>query len=330
MRLAKIQQRHFGRHRDRVVGHVGDPSLGADERSGAARLERHDHPIQADGAIDPNRADELDLVVDADMAEAVRGLVAETFAEQPGQQGRGVGPARDQFAEAARRGGLEDDDVYWCAADVGWLTFPIQAVIGGLAHGGTLLCYEGALDTPSNLRFYEIAARHRVSKILIAPTALRMLRALGDAVAAEHALPALKLVTVQGEPLDAETFTWSSTHLGGEGVPIINAYGQTETGSTWTYPVYGVDDLKAGSAGRPVPGHACRVVDGHGQTVPPGTRGNLVLTHPFPTLARTIWDDPPTLSGDLFRRAPARITARRTRRWWIAMGTSGCWAGPTT
>ena len=155
--------------------------------------------------------------------------------------------------------GLEQDDVYWCAADVGWLTFPIQAVIGGLAHGGTILCYEGALDTPSPLRFYEIAARHRVSKILIAPTALRMLRALGDAVAAAHALPDLKLVTVQGEPLDAETFGWSSTHLGGEGVPVVNAYGQTETGSTWTYPVYGVDDLKAGSAGRPVPGHAYRV-----------------------------------------------------------------------
>lgn len=199
--------------------------------------------------------------------------------------------------------GLEADDVYWCAADVGWLTFPIQAVIGGLAHGGTILCYEGALDTPSPLRFYEIAARHRVSKILIAPTALRILRALGDAVAAEHALPALKLVTVQGEPLDAETFRWSSTHLGGPGVPIVNAYGQTETGSTWTYPVYGVDDLKAGSAGRPVPGHAYQVLDDDGQPVPAGTRGNLVLTHPFPTLARTIWDDHPRYLTTYFDRA---------------------------
>ena len=199
--------------------------------------------------------------------------------------------------------GLEPGDVYWCAADVGWLTFPIQAVIGGLAHGGTILCYEGALDTPSPLRLYEIAARHRVSKILIAPTALRMLRALGDDVAAAHALPDLKLVTVQGEPLDAETFGWSSTHLGGHGVPVVNAYGQTETGSTWTYPVYGVDDLKAGSAGRPVPGHACRVVDDDGQPVPAGTRGNLVLTHPFPTLARTIWDDHPRYLATYFDRA---------------------------
>jgi acetyl-CoA synthetase len=204
------------------------------------------------------------------------------------------------WANVQWQAGLEADDVYWCAADVGWLTFPIQAVIGGLAHGGTILCYEGALDTPSPLRFYQIAARHKVSKILIAPTALRMLRALGDDVAADNPLPDLKLVTVQGEPLDAETFHWVSTHLGTDGVPVVNAYGQTETGSTWTYPVYGVDDLKAGSAGRPVPGHRGQVVDDDGQPVAAGVRGNLVLTEPFPTLARTIWDDHPRYLSTYF------------------------------
>ena len=206
------------------------------------------------------------------------------------------------WANAQWQAGLSTDDVYWCAADVGWLTFPIQAVIGGLAHGGTILCYEGALDTPSPLRFYDIAARHNVTKILIAPTALRMLRAQGDAAAERHRLPSLKLVTVQGEPLDAETFHWVSRQLGAAGVPVINAYGQTETGSTWTYPVYGVDDLKAGSAGRPVPGHAYQVVDEHGRPVAPGVRGDLVLTHPFPTLARTIWDDHPRYLATYFDR----------------------------
>jgi acetyl-CoA synthetase len=209
------------------------------------------------------------------------------------------------WANVQWQAGLEADDVYWCAADVGWLTFPIQAVIGGLAHGGTILCYEGALDTPSPLRFYQIAARHKVSKILIAPTALRMLRALGDDVAADNPLPDLKLVTVQGEPLDAETFHWVSTHLGTDGVPVVNAYGQTETGSTWTYPVYGVDDLKAGSAGRPVPGHRGQVVDDDGQPVAAGVRGNLVLTEPFPTLARTIWDDHPRYLSTYFDREGA-------------------------
>ena len=119
-----------------------------------------------------------------------------------------------------------------------------------------------------------------------------MLRAVGDEAAASHRLPKLKLITVQGEPLDSEDFYWASTHLGGNiGRPGHHGYGQTETGSTWTYPVFGVDDLKAGSAGRPVPGHRYDVLDHEGQRVPPGVRGNLVLTAPFPTLARTIWDD---------------------------------------
>ena len=102
--------------------------------------------------------------------------------------------------------GPEDADVYWVAADVGWLTFPIQAIVGGLANGITVACFEGALDTPSNARFYEICEKHHVTKVLGAPTLLRMLRKYGDELAAEHPLPDLKLVTVQGEPLDGETF----------------------------------------------------------------------------------------------------------------------------
>jgi acetyl-CoA synthetase len=148
----------------------------------------------------------------------------------------------------------EPDDGYWVAADVGWLTFPIQAVVGGLANGMTVVCFEGAMDTPSTARFYEICEKHRVTKVLGAPTLLRMLRKYGDELAAAHPLPGLRLVTVQGEPLDGDTFTWASTHLGG-GVPVVNAYGQTETGSTWTYPVAGVEPLKPGSTGTAVPGH---------------------------------------------------------------------------
>jgi len=187
--------------------------------------------------------------------------------------------------------GPEDGDVYWVAADVGWLTFPIQAVVGGLANAMTIVCFEGAMDTPTSARFYEICEKHHVTKVLGAPTLLRMLRKYGDDLAAAHPLPDLKLVTVQGEPLDGDTFTWATTHLGG-GVPVINAYGQTETGSTWTYPVAGVEALKPGSTGTAVPGHVYDIVDDNGKPVPPGTKGNLVLTQPFPTLARTVWDDP--------------------------------------
>lgn len=189
------------------------------------------------------------------------------------------------------------------AADVGWLTFPIQAVIGGLAHGSTIACYEGALDTPGPSRFYDICTRHGVTQVLCAPTVLRMLRKFGDDLAASHPLECLALITVQGEPLDGETFTWATETYG---VPIVNAYGQTETGSTWTYPVTGVDDLKAGSAGTPVPGHAFAVVDEEGHEVPAGVKGNLVMTRPFPTLARTAWDDHERYLSTYFGRFPGR------------------------
>ncbi len=199
--------------------------------------------------------------------------------------------------------GPQDGDVYWCAADVGWLTFPIQALVGGLAHGMTLVCYEGALDYPDRTRLLETAKRHGVAKILIAPTGLRMLRAVGDDVVSRNRPPSLKLVTTQGEPLDPETALWT---MGALDVPVINAYGQTETGSTWTYPVYGVEPIKAGSCGTPVPGHSCAVVDDQGQVVPPGVRGNLVVTKPFPTLARTIWDDAERFRTSYLARFPGR------------------------
>jgi acetyl-CoA synthetase len=199
--------------------------------------------------------------------------------------------------------GPADADVYWVAADVGWLTFPIQAIVGGLANGMTVACFEGAMDTPSNARFYEICEKHHVTKVLGAPTLLRMLRKYGDELAAEHPLPALKLVTVQGEPLDGETFAWATRHLG-EGVPVINAYGQTETGSTWAYSVAGVEALKPGSTGTVVPGHMYDILDDDGKPVPAGTKGNLVLTQPFPTLARTVWDDPQRYQQAYFSRFP--------------------------
>ena len=207
------------------------------------------------------------------------------------------------WANVHWQAGPVEGDVYWVAADVGWLTFPIQAVIGGLAHGSTIACYEGALDTPGPSRFYDVCAKHGVTQVLCAPTVLRMLRKFGDDLAAEHPLPRLALITVQGEPLDGETFTWATETYG---VPIVNAYGQTETGSTWTYPVTGVDDLKAGSAGTPVPGHAFAVVDEEGKEVPAGVKGNLVMTRPFPTLARTVWDDHERYLSTYFGRFPGR------------------------
>ncbi len=204
------------------------------------------------------------------------------------------------WANAHWQVGYEPGDVYWVAADVGWLTFPIQAVVGGLACGMTIACYEGALDTPTPARFYEICERHRVTKVLAAPTLWRMLRKFGDGLAAEHPL-SLKLITMQGEPLDVDTFTWTTTTFD---APVVNAYGQTETGSTWAYPVYGVEPIKAGSLGTAVPGHEFAILDDAGEPVPPGTKGNLVLTAPFPTLCRTVWDDAGRYTSAYFSRFP--------------------------
>jgi acetyl-CoA synthetase len=188
------------------------------------------------------------------------------------------------------------------AADVGWLTFPIQAVVGGLACGMTICCFEGALDTPTNARFYEICERHKVTKILAAPTLWRMLRKFGDDLAAAHPL-GLKVITMQGEPLDVDTFTWTTQTYD---APVINAYGQTETGSTWAYPVAGVEAIKPGSLGTAVPGHTFEILDDEGNAVPAGTKGNLVITSPFPTLCRTVWDDPDRYTQAYFSRFPGK------------------------
>lgn len=199
--------------------------------------------------------------------------------------------------------GAAAGQVCWCATDVGWLTFPIQSLVGGLAAGATQVCYEGALDYPDNSRFYQIAARYAVEKILTAPTAVRMLRGFGDDIAAAHPLPHLQVLSVQGEPLDATSYHWVRKQLV---VPVINAYGQTETGSTWTYPICAVDDTKAGSCGKPVPGYRGAIVDDTGQPVAPGVRGNLVLTHPIPSMARTIWNDHARFLSTYFTRFPGK------------------------
>lgn len=201
----------------------------------------------------------------------------------------------------------DPDDVYWVAADVGWLTFPIQATVGGLANGMTIVCYEGALDSPTQARFYEICERHHVNKLLAAPTVLRMLRKSNADITSRHPLSELQLVTTQGELLDTDTFTWTNTQFAG-GVPVVNAYGQTETGSTWTFPINAVDDMKAGSVGRPVPGFSCLIVDDDGKAVEPGTKGNLVLTHPIPSLARTVWNDHERYLDTYIRRFPGYYT----------------------
>ncbi len=191
----------------------------------------------------------------------------------------------------------------WCATDVGWLTFPIQAVIGGLAAGSTQVCYEGSIDFPAPDRFYQIAEKYKITKLITAPTVIRMLRACEGSLPEKYPLPDLELVSLQGEALDATSYHWLRNQFAG-GVPVVNAYGQTETGSTWTFPIYGVDDTKAGSCAKPVPGFRFDILDSDGQPVAPGVRGNLVLTQPWPSLARTILHNHPRYVDTYFSRFP--------------------------
>ncbi len=187
---------------------------------------------------------------------------------------------------------LAPDDIYWCTADVGWLTFPIFELVGGLAFGATYVLYDGALDYPDAGRFYDIISRYRVNKVFTAPTVLRSLARHGDALLDRYDISRLERLALVGEPLDAHTWQWVYDKLGKSRMEINNTYGQSETGSAWTSSIVGATPAKPGSCGMPLPGHGCCVVDDEGQALSPGEVGQLAITTPFPTLARTIWHDP--------------------------------------
>ncbi len=209
---------------------------------------------------------------------------------------------------------LGPEDVYWCTADVGWLTFPIFELVGATACGATMLACEGALDYPEPDRVYRVIAAHGVTKVFTAPTLLRMLARYGEQWAERHDLSTLHLLALVGEPLDATTWHWVQDHVGHGRLEINNTYGQSETGSAWTSSIAGVTPARPGSCGLPLPGHAYAILadeaadpgagggDGGdtagltpvtaGQPVPTGAVGHLVLTEPFPTLFRGIWREP--------------------------------------
>jgi len=187
---------------------------------------------------------------------------------------------------------LGPEDIFWCTADVGWLTFPIFELVGGLAHGATVIAYEGALDYPDIRHFYSIIQDFKVTKLFTAPTFLRMLARNGSDVASGYDLSSLRLISLVGEPLDVKTWKWVYNDLGHGRIEINNTYGQTETGSAWTSSLVGVTGARPGSCGLPLPGHSFDILDEGGQPVENGRIGTLVLRKPFPSLARGIWKDP--------------------------------------
>ena len=203
----------------------------------------------------------------------------------------GVGFLVGAYANVKWSLNLTADDVYWCTADVGWLTFPIFALVGGLAQGATHLIFEGGIDTPTAERLYQMIARYGVTKMFTAPTALRMLRRAGDEAISRNDLSSLHLVSLVGEPLDPETWHWTQSVLGAGRIFVNNTYGQTETGTAWASSMVGLTPTRPGACGQPLPGYRAEIRLEGGGVAGPGELGYLTLAEPFPCLARTVWGD---------------------------------------
>jgi acetyl-CoA synthetase len=185
-----------------------------------------------------------------------------------------------------------ETDVYWCAADVGWVTGHSYIVYGPLANGTTGILYEGAPDFPDRDRWWSIAEKYRTTILYTAPTAIRSFMKWGTEYPEKHDLSSLRLLGTVGEPINPEAWMWYYANIGGERCPIVDTWWQTETGMILITPLPGVTTLKPGSATRPFPGIEADVVNEQGESVPPNTGGYLVLRRPWPAQFRTIYNDP--------------------------------------
>ena len=184
-----------------------------------------------------------------------------------------------------------EDDVYWCTADIGWVTGHSYIVYGPLANGATQVIYEGTPDTPHKGRWWEIVQRHRVTILYTAPTAIRTFMKWGDELPESFDLSSLRLLGSVGEPINPEAWMWYRRVIGGDACPIVDTWWQTETGAIMISPLPGLTATKPGSAMRPLPGIGAQVVDDHGVPVQPGGGGYLVLDEPWPSMLRGIWGD---------------------------------------
>jgi acetyl-CoA synthetase len=187
---------------------------------------------------------------------------------------------------------IHEDDVYWCAADCGWVTGHSYIVYGPLANHTTGIMYEGAPDWPDKDRWWDIVERHQVTILYTAPTAIRAFMRWGVEHPNKHDLSSLRLLGSVGEPINPEAWVWYWKVIGTERCPIVDTWWQTETGAIMISPLPGITPLKPGSATFPFPGIEADVVDEAGESVGLGGGGYLVLRHPWPSIARTIWRDP--------------------------------------
>ncbi len=186
---------------------------------------------------------------------------------------------------------LREEDVYWCTADIGWVTGHSYVVYGPLANGATVVMYEGAPDWPQKDRFWALIEKYGVTILYTAPTAIRAFMRWGVEWPARHDLTSLRLLGSVGEPINPEAWVWYYRYIGGERCPVVDTWWQTETGAIMITPLPGITTLKPGSATRPFPGISAEIRTEMGQTVTTGG-GLLALTRPWPSMLRGIYGDP--------------------------------------
>jgi acetyl-CoA synthetase len=201
---------------------------------------------------------------------------------------------------------IKENDVYWCTADIGWVTGHSYIVYGPLANGTTSLIYEGSPDYPDRGRFWEIVHKYGVNIFYTAPTAIRTFMRWGREWAQKYDLSSLRLLGTVGEPINPEAWIWYHEQIGRERCPIVDTWWQTETGMIMISPLPALTATKPGSATHPFPGVDAEVVDEKGERVGPGSGGYLVLNRPWPAMFRTIYGDPDRFVRQYWSRYPGR------------------------
>jgi acetyl-CoA synthetase len=200
---------------------------------------------------------------------------------------------------------LREEDVYWCTADIGWVTGHSYIVYGPLSNGATVFMYEGTPDYPDRDRWWELVQKRNVTIFYTAPTAIRSFMRWGAEYPQRHDLSSLRLLGTVGESINPEAWVWYRTHIGADRTPVVDTWWQTETGMIMIAPLPGLTTAKPGSATFPLPGIVADVVNEEGETVPVGG-GYLVLSHPWPAMSRTIWGDHDRYVDQYWARFPGR------------------------
>jgi acetyl-CoA synthetase len=208
-----------------------------------------------------------------------------------------------------------ETDIYWCTADVGWVTGHSYIVYGPMANGATQLMYEGTPDTPTKSRWWKLIEKYKVTQLYTAPTAIRTFMKWGDNFPAEADLSSLRLLGSVGEPINPEAWMWYREIIGNNNCPIVDTWWQTETGAIMISPLPGITATKPGSAMIPLPGISAKIVDDEGIEIGLGHGGYLVLTEPWPSMLRGIWGDNDRYRETYWSRYQGKYFAGDGAKW---------------